>query len=235
MLSFEFDYWSPTSIGDGEQPELTNIMYTDGGSLSNIPVISLIQRNVTKIILFFMSSVPLQPLESWDVYADSYDNQITSDLAALFGVISDDQGNIEDSSYEYNNNQIFSINDYYYVVKQLQLAQANGKSIMTTVNLTTIDNYWWGISKDMNIEITFSYLGRLKQWENLLSDEMKELVIPSNNPEDLSNDISYGPFRSFPHYVTDFGLINYERANLLCNMLGWSVLENEELFRHMLS
>ena len=202
-LSMEFDYWSPSL----ESPESITMMYADGGSYQNIPLISFIQRKIPKIILFFMSSIPLKPFEDWDVENDSYsDDQITNDLSSYFGALSINRSyNFEDRSYELTKNQIFSQSDYITVIKGLQTAQQNGKGIIATFNLTTIENQWLGITAGISTEITFSYLGRLSKWESLLSKEMYSLVVPEENSTDLSNVISHGPFKSFPHYFTEGG------------------------------
>jgi hypothetical protein len=76
------------------------------------------------------------------------------------------------------------------------------------------------------------YLGRLSNWENKLSDEMRNLVIPSGSEDNLGENIKYGPFHNFPHYNT-FLPLNYKRTNLLANMAGWSILENKELFKDL--
>ena len=202
-LSMEFDYWSPSL----ESPESITMMYADGGSYQNIPLISFIQRKIPKIILFFMSSTPLQPFEDWDVENDPYsDDQITNDLSSFFGALSNTRSHIYDNrSFEYTKNQIFSQSDYITVIKGLQNAQQNGKGIIATFNLTTIENQWLGITAGLSTEITFSYLGRLSKWESLLSKEMYSLVVPEENSTDLSNVISHGPFKSFPHYFTEGG------------------------------
>ena len=154
-----------------------------------------------------MSSIPLKPFEDWDVENDSYsDDQITNDLSSYFGALSNNRSyNFEDRSYELTKNQIFSKSDYITVIKGLQTAQQNGKGIIATFNLTTIENQWLGITAGISTEITFSYLGRLSKWESLLSKEMYSLVVPEENSTDLSNVISHGPFKSFPHYFTEGG------------------------------
>jgi len=232
-LSMEFDYWSPSL----QSPESIKMMYADGGSYSNIPLISFIQRRVSKVVLFFMSSVALKPFEDWDVENDPYsDNQITNDFSSFFGALSSTRlHKYEERSFEYEKNQIFLTSDYITVIKGLQLAQQNGKGIIATFNLTTIENQWWGISAGICTEITFSYLGRLSKWESLLNKEMHNLVVPEENSTDLSNVISHGPFKSFPHYFTEGGNINSEKANLLADLAGWSILQNEDEFRRMLS
>ena len=232
-LSMQFDYWSP----DEEfRPELTTMMYSDGGCYENIPLISYMQRRVPKIVLFFLSSIPLKPFEDWNVTTDPYsDDQVTNDIGAFFGALSEDQPRWKDRSFELEKNQVFATADYARVITALQTAQQVGRGIFATLNLTTVENAWWGIPAGQTFEITFSYLGRLPQWEARLTPEMYKLAVPSEDAQDLSVDVGSGPFKNFPHYNTKGGGIDAAKANLLADLTGWSVLQNEALFRHMLS
>ena len=101
--------------------------------------------------------------------------------------------------------------------------------------MVTIANSWWGIDAGINISLTIAYLGRLKKWEELLTPEMQKLLIPEEDADDLSVDVEKGIFRDFPHYATSGAMINYERANVLADLTGWSVLQNRELFEKILS
>lgn len=246
-LSMTYDYWSPStdtndvSTDATSAPEVTTMMCADGGVYENIPLISFMQRRVPKIVLFFMPSTPLLPFEDWDVSTSPEttpysEDQVTASLSAYFGV-NPPQARWADRAYEREPIQVFSEDDYEVVITALQSAQQEGNGLFATLNLTTIENTWWGIPAGMTFEITFSYLGRLRGWEKKLSKEMYDLAVPSDPADeaDLSVTVNSGPFRGFPHFVTAGGLLNVERANLLADLTGWSVLQNEELFRHMLS
>jgi len=41
--------------------------------------------------------------------------------------------------------KVFSTEDFVRVIQALQAAQAAGKGIIATLELTTIENVWWGI------------------------------------------------------------------------------------------
>ena len=81
------------------------------------------------------------------------------------------------------------------------------------------------------------YLGRLSAWEAQLSPEMTSYLVPSDPADaaDLSVDVDSGPFANFPHYFTTGGSINYEKSNALADLSGWSILQNADLFRSILS
>lgn len=82
--------------------------------------------------------------------------------------------------------------------------------------------------------VVWVYLGRIFKWEDQLSRSMKELVIPKLDPYNQASTISAGPFRSFPHYTTALASIQYDAANLLADMAGWTVYANENIFREAL-
>ena len=65
----------------------------------------------------------------------------------------------------------------------------------------------------------------------LLNAEMYDLVVPKNDPDNAANTIQVGPFKDFPHYGTTVASTNIEQANLLCDLTGWVILTNENVFR----
>lgn len=226
------DYWSPSD----RLPTKKNWLFADGGVFENIPLISYLQRKVSKIILFINCEQPLAPADKWNVRVDPpASNQITDALSAFFGVLPSGEAKWQNRSYEYEMDQVFAKSDYYDLVEALQAAQAAGNGIIVTKRLTTIQNNFWGIPAGFTAEITFDYLGRLQGWEKQLSPDMYPLLVPKDNASDLSVDISDGQFRKFPHYATSGSLVNHERANALADLTGWAVLQNADLFRSVLS
>ena len=227
-FGMHFNYWSPTHH---VQPTNYDMLLADGGTLENIPLISFLQRKVKNIILFLNYDDPLQTTDEWDVETNSRKyGQISDAVPAYFGIFIEKDSVVFERSYDYSKNQVFAESDYAPVVKALQKAQQEGNGIITTMNLTTIKNENWGIPDGFTSQITFVYLGRLLSWENKLPEEIRVLVQPSSGGGDLGSDVESGPFSGFPHYTTLAGGINAERANLLSNMVGWSVLENRKLF-----
>ena len=223
------NYWSPTTY---IKPHNYDMLFADGGSIENIPLMSFLQRKIKKIILFLNLQDPLQTKDKWNVTKDYLkEKQISDAIPAYFGIFIKQDSEILTRSYDYRKNHIFKKEDYFKLVILLQNAQKEGKGLIATLNLTTIENIYWGIPHGFRAQITFVYLGRLSSWESKLSNEMKNLIVPSGLNCDLSNDIKFGPYANFPHYTTLGGGINSERANLLGNMVGWSILENKELFQ----
>jgi hypothetical protein len=234
ILGMTMNYWSPSDL----VPSGSTTFFADGGSYENIPLISFLQRRVEKIILFFNSVTPLQMSSNWDVAANqTYDDQVSDCLSSFFGVVEEYLPWYGNRSFEYEKNQVYSVQDYITVIQGLQAAQASGQGIITTQRLTTIENAWWGIPAGITSEVTFVYLGRVKNWESLLSSEMKAYLMPSDPADaaDLAVDVSSGPFKHFPHYATTGGSINAAQANALADQTGWVILENAALFEQILA
>jgi len=182
--------------------------------------------------LFLNGNVPLQPPSKWNPYTDApLDEQVSNSLSSLFGVYENLTATWQLRSFDLSRNQMWSADDWAPVASELQEAQAQGNGIIVTKSLTTIENAWWGIPAGITSEITFVYLGRLSKWESQLSAEMKEMLVPAEDADDLSVDIDEGPFKGFPHYLTAGGITNYERANALADLTGWTILQNSALFK----
>lgn len=232
-LGMVMDYWSPSQEVQDTSSSPT-FMYGDGGSFENIPLINFMQREVTNIVLFFMCSAPMLPRDQWNPWTDPIsEDQITKSIPAFFGLKElDKEPHWEDRSYELERDQVFRNEDYPVLIDKLQKAQAVGSGIIATMNLTTVANEWWGIPEGKTFSVTFSYMGRLQAWEQRLSPEMYKLVVPED-ASDMAALKDSGPFKHFPHYPTLGGLVDTERANLLADFTGFSVLDNEGLFREI--
>jgi hypothetical protein len=186
----EMDYWAPAD----RHPTSLRWQVSDGGAYENVPLLSFLQRQVSKIVLFFNQHLPLQPSNKFNVETDEpNEKQITNDFSCFFGVFPDKA----DYEYAYERNQVFPRDDYVSVVKALQAAQSKGNGIVATFNLTTVANEWWGIPAGFTAEVTFVMLGRAHIWESQLSSEMRALVTPTS-PEaaaDYSEVIDTGMSR----------------------------------------
>ena len=187
------NYWSPTNH---IKPFNYDMLFADGGSIENLPLISFLQRKVKNIILFLNFQDALQTNKNWNVTKDFFkEKQISDEIPAYFGIIIKQNSDTMRRSYDYNKNHIFDKKDYFELILSLQNAQQTGNGIISTLNLTTIKNNYWGIPEGFKTKITFVYLGRLSQWENKLSDNMKKLSVPTGVKfEDLGSDIQEGPF-----------------------------------------
>mmetsp|Transcript_20874 Transcript_20874/g.35177 ORF Transcript_20874/g.35177 Transcript_20874/m.35177 type:complete len:563 (+) Transcript_20874:55-1743(+) len=233
-LDYSMQYWSAVD----KRPSSEETLFADGGCFENILVSSMLQRQVEKIVLFFNNKIPIQPASSWDVYNDEYTGeQVTDELAALFGVYPSDEAIWAERGYDYTHNQHWSTEDWYPLITGLQNAQQKGNGNIMTMNLTTIGNSVWNIPAGIRTEVTFVYLGRAFSWEDQLSPEMQALLVPSDPAAaaDPSKTVDSGDFKTFPHYATTGGDINHKKANALADLTGWVVKKNADLFKSILS
>jgi hypothetical protein len=199
---------------------------------------SLLQRKLKKIVLFCLSSVSLKPSSVWKPDSDALsENFIDFDIPSFFGVVPQDYyaNDMELKSYDLSHSQFFSSDDWLPLANALQAAQAEGRGIIHTSELTTVENKLYGIDAGWVVNVTWVYLGRLSAWESELSPEMQALVVPPTDSENMGNTIASGPFAQFPHYATMEGALDYRQANLLADLCGWSILQNEEKWRQILS
>ena len=159
--------------------------------------------------------------------------QVARDLAAFFGVIPEDYDEWQIRGFDLSHNQVWPTEDWPTVITALQEAQASGNGVIATLNLTTVENTFWGIPSGISTQVTFVYLSRLLEWEKQLPPDMQELFVPAE-PEDAADPsvtIKSGPFLQFPNYPTISSGENYERGNALASMTGWTIRNNAELFR----
>ena len=126
-----FDYFSPASPDAYVQKTL----FGDGGITQNVNLISMLQRNVERIVLFSNGGIPLQPSSEWDVDIDEPQNdQISGWLSSYWGILPTDSKKYEEMGEDYSRNQVFSKDDWSTFVHMLQDAQETGNGIIATLN-----------------------------------------------------------------------------------------------------
>lgn len=182
LTGMKIPYYSPTL----PHPVTDPFFMGDGGSFENINLISLLQRRVKKIVLFFNSNTPLKPSDQWNVDVDPpADDQISDVVSAYFGILPPMSYNAL-RAYEYEKNQVFSASDYPRVIKALQASQQQGNGIIATFDLVTIENKFRGIPAGIEAQITFVYQSRLLQWEKELSPTLHSLIFTDTNTTNLA-------------------------------------------------
>ena len=66
--------------------------------------------------------------------------------------------------------------------------------------------------------------------------EFRDILVPSNNASDYGNNIQTGSYPNFPNEKTASGSNMYAtKANIKANLASWIVLQNEALFRQVIS
>jgi hypothetical protein len=152
---------------------------------------------------------------------------ITNDVAAYFGIISTKPDLME----VYTQNKVFRPEDFIRLVDALHEAQAAGNGLIATLKLNTICNSHWNVDADIECEVTWVYLGRVKAWEDQVPDF--ENFARIYNPDEWS--YHYDQQFHFPNFPTRFGSLNHQQANALSNLTGWTILHNRTLFEGIFS
>ncbi|MGH1437255.1 MAG: hypothetical protein ACRBG0_22640 [Lewinella sp.] len=206
------EYWSPGAEGTLAR----EYGFGDGGSLENFGVLSLLQRDVDRLVVFVNTDTPIDithqegdPVSNTEV--------IDYDFYSLFG------------NFTYGNhtrNHVFSKDDFYEIFGQFKKCIADGTTVMARTNTTTIPNKWWGI-KAKEVEILWFYNESVPVWEEKLSEEIQREI----------DECSRGDFPDFPLYKTEFPEklpfvveLSPAMAKLLYELQYYNVSINEKEF-----
>lgn len=111
-------------------------------------------------------------------------------------------------------------------------ASMTGKGIVYRSLWTTVDNPFYGVEGGKEVDVTFYYLEAPQQWMDSLPTDVREEVEREKNG---LFDSFIPSFENFPYYDTDKFTLSYRETNLLANVVGWTVLENQKLFADVLS
>ena len=226
VLSPHSNTWS---IKDATPGETWFDAFGDGANVENYGLISLMRRELDRIVVFVNTPVKLDmaydPGDGNSVLPPE-DGQIDSNLPPFFGVSQTKKGKPDNP---YPNNQVFSSSDYPAVVKGLQAARRSGGPVTVTTDLVTRENLWWGIPAGQKMKITWVYLDRTARWEDQLDPAIENEITNGNAAKPT------GPFLRFPNYKT-FGedkgkLVSMTKpeVNLLGHLAYWTVMNSDEI------
>lgn len=196
--------------------------FADGGNLENYGLLTLLQRKVERIVVFANSATPIDDCGAGVPNPEIYQT-IDSDLPPLFGY---KWGNMNPNQ---NNNTVFTKAQFDTLYNRLKRAKLAGKSVMTQMEMTTVQNDWWGIEGGRKVTILWVYNDQVSDWQNQL---------PKNIQLEIGKG-SAGSFANFPFYKTMFEniphLVEYtpEQMNLLYQLSAWNVYTNPKLFEFL--
>jgi hypothetical protein len=200
--------------------------------MENQGLISLLQRNVDTICMFINTPTPLSDRQTYNPYLrfPREGQDLDSSLSALFGMmkLAPDVG--EDLSRDH----VFRRTDFAKVVDALQRAQRSGTGAVAAVDVVTVENRWWGIVGNKRVKVVFAYLGRVYEWEELLSAEVAADVAPHRTkqiPKLLPNN---GTFKDFPHFSVAKLHLSAPVANALADMSAWVIHRNLNIFKRVI-
>ena len=230
VLAGQLNYWAPSAEDPAEQ--FASYATGDGGGVSNTDLISLLQRNVTSIIAFVNTNTPMKNSTHWDPATEGVgDADIDFTVPAWFGIIASNLSELSIVSYDLNNSQVFAPEEWLPLVTAMQEAQAGGNGIVVHMNHTTVENRKFGLQAGNQVEVLWIYLNRVLNWEADLSADMQELVVPDSDPDNQASLVQHPPFRHFPNYPTTLSSESIAEVNLLADFAGWTVYQNQPLFR----
>ncbi|NNE25977.1 MAG: hypothetical protein HKN09_03975 [Saprospiraceae bacterium] len=215
-LAPRVNYW-PVSA-DSLTPSL-DFMFGDGGNLENFGLISLLQRDVDRIVVFVNTSTAINTKFNFNKEPTAKD--IDADILPLFGY-----GYSKTS--DMNNNQVFSQTDFDTLMHQFIDCKNNGTTVMAKTKYVTTENDWWGIPAKDSVDILWVYNEEVKEWRDSLEWEIK-----------VELDLGIlGDFPYFPHYALvgeDGALVRLSprEINLLYQLSAWNVKTNPEAFEFL--
>jgi hypothetical protein len=221
-LSPRRPYWSPAA----RPPTAgTAFNFGDAGYLEDYGLISVLLRNVRSAVVFINTGTRLNP--NYDPATPPGPDDIDAHLPPLFGYPN------PFSPY----NQVFERSAFSAVVRDLQQARSEGRTVLAVSDLITVANAWWGLAGGFQVRVLWVYNERVPAWERLIpADTGIPAAIRAGNEE-----VPRGPFTSFPNYAitgqSEPGSLALTpmQINLLANLSCWNVTENAARFRDSLT
>ena len=210
----EEHYWP---VRTDEVVKAQKFRFADGGNLENFGVITMMQRDVKRLVVFINTN---SPIDSTFVPGSSNPPDPTTidyDFYTLF------------DGYTYENlyqNNVFQQEDFATVFNGLNAAFKAGETVMFRHKMTTVKNDWWGIPANDTFDILWVYNETVANWEKQLDPTIQAEIAEG----------CCGLFPHFPQYALMFEdppfLVKYtpEMTNLLYELQAWNVYSNKEVF-----
>jgi hypothetical protein len=168
-----FNYWPVMNT-----TQKSNFLsFADGGTIEDIGIVALLQRNVQKIVVFISAS------ESFLTYLDNPKKQaqsgtkgmvdpdsISLDIRQLFG-----KGNYSWFGKEWDF-QVFDGNKFNSLVEGFQEKLNAGETVMYRDTYTVQPNSFFGLKGGNEVEVLWVYNNQVANWENSLNNEVKSLI-----------------------------------------------------------
>ena len=226
-----YDYWSPVNVPVNEP--LATSDFTDGGSLDNSGIASMLSySNITTIVAFINSEHSLSQDSKGNIIVDT-------SIPPLFGYqpysdsVSDGYapyvpGQTFGKKVEcFQFNQVFPSEAFAQLRQQLWAANGAGAysgAAICTQQLTTVANSWFDVPVGQSITVVWVHLSKDTAWENAISDSSVKHIVDF---ESL--------FHHFPNYDTSLTGLSATQVNLLSNFTSWIVQSNAATFTTLFS
>lgn len=204
----------------------------DGGLLENTGIIPLLQRDLKKIICFINTASPLTSREEFPEGVFSNEDEVTYDqkvkekdlkycadtqLLCLFGVVKRPT-----ATNNYTSNHVFETSQLTKVIQDLRTSKAEGRGAVSKHVLNVVDNHYWNVVGDRQVEVIFVYNEKFTKFEEKL---------PLNTQKQINK--SKGVFGKYPFYSTVFQnkqpfALDRCEVNLLTSQACYLLKEHED-------
>ncbi|QMV19869.1 hypothetical protein GOB94_15145 [Granulicella sp. 5B5] len=218
-----YDYWSPLNPPIGQT--LNPNQFTDGGSLENTGVASMLSySNVTRIVAFINTEHPLAQATGGPV-------QVDGSLPPLFGYQPYSNGAytpygngepIGKGFAPFQFNQVFPSDAFADLQQGLWSASGSGQhsaAAIYTQQLTTVANPWFGVPGGQSVTVVWVYLNYDTAWYDAITDPFVRVAVDF--------DVATHHFPSYSTLKTD---LSATQVNLLSNFASWIVQSNAATF-----
>jgi len=211
-------------------PPPPEMLLADGGCLTNPAVHPLLQRGLTRLVVFLNFQTPMAPRSAWDPrLRPPTGADCSEELPALFGCT------LDTGAWSFLHNAVFPAADLARLVCALQDADAGGRGAVVTLEHVTVANSWWGIPAGRRVTVTWCYLGAAAEWAARLPAETAAKIRPPvASPERGGEKADALLTPAFPHYGTLDLSLAPRQVNLLHSLCDWTVREHAAELREVL-
>mmetsp|Transcript_6666 Transcript_6666/g.27949 ORF Transcript_6666/g.27949 Transcript_6666/m.27949 type:complete len:593 (-) Transcript_6666:174-1952(-) len=189
-----------------------DVLLADGGNVENVLLSSLLQRNATRLLLFFNAEVPLNL--TWDPSVrNATTEDLNDDFAAFFAdALPSDAA--DDPTYDYAADAVFPAEDFAPLVAALQTSARSGLGAVATASHVTIANHALGVPSGLRVTVTWVYLADSAAWRAALPRATRAL---------LDADPA---FDAFPHFATLDAALSHRQLTALASLTAFVVAAN---------
>ncbi|HYO78922.1 MAG TPA: hypothetical protein VE010_20840, partial [Thermoanaerobaculia bacterium] len=207
----KYNYWP---VADRQNTPVYNYDFADGGSLENTGLLSLLARNVRRVIVFANAATPLTK--------DGDEITVSSEIALLFGKEPTLRAHANKEPHQqvppnddWTFNQVFAEDEYQPLLEALwEMNGVRGRAAMVKQTLTVQPNANWGIAGNYDVEILWVYNTTVANWMNALTWEVRTYL------ETVPN---------FPNYNTVLQLgLSVREVNALVQLSFWALYSERE-------
>jgi len=191
---------------DGRRAQ--DLLFVDGGMHDCSALPPLLRRKCTRVVQFFSGPQPYATLaESGGALWKPVDSHISS----LFGIRKDER---RMGGYAYSQNKLFEVSAFREMVAQFDSCRAAGRPLIAELRgIKVLENDFYGVEAYGPIDLVVHYMDAPKRFTDTVPDDVLALG-----------------GETFPMLASGGGY-TCAQANLIADMVAWSVLSEADKFR----